>query len=195
MKKTFFILVFLFCATSVFCQIKKINFYDTAYFDVTKARHNITYGSLDWIARNGDWSGYWNTLVNDAFVKKDGIYKIYADTAFTLLAAEGAVVNGKFSGVWTYYYDNHKIQTKCSYKNGELNGPWTYYLRNGVKRTETTYVNNKIDGEFKHYWFYTDPGDRKYYGKYGTFHYKNGMKQGKLFIGWATAPLRCHVHT
>ena len=194
MKKTFFILVFLFCATSVFCQIKKINFYDTAYFDVTKARYgNITYGSLDWIARNGDWSGYWNTLVNDAFVKKDGIYKIYADTAFTLLAAEGAVVNGKFSGEWKYYYDNHKLRLKCFYVNGELNGPWISYLKNGYKYIETNYVNNERDGVYKSYWFYTDPGDRKYYGKYGTFHYKNGMKQGKTvyWMGDSTVKVSC----
>ena len=174
MKKTFFVLVFLFCAASAFCQ-EKISFFDTEYFNVSQFRyHRLDKYIVFWDIF------YWADFIDEAGANmKDGQYEIYADTAFTLLAAEGSVVNGKFSGDWTYYYDNHNIQKKCSYINGELNGPWTYYLKNGVKRTETTYVNNKIDGEYKHYWYYTDPFDRYNYGAYGTFYYKKGLRQGK----------------
>lgn len=175
MKKTFFVLVFLFCAASAFCQ-EKISFFDTTY--ISKSERSQILNRYNCVAAwyNKRWPIVFEESVTNL---KDGQYEIYADTAFTLLAAEGSVVNGKFSGVWTYYYDNHNIQTKCSYKNGELNGPWTYYLRNGVKRTETTYVNNKIDGEFKHYWYYTDPFDRYNYDGYGTVYYKQGLLQGK----------------
>ncbi|MBO4777734.1 MAG: hypothetical protein J5588_04495 [Bacteroidales bacterium] len=175
MKKTFFVLVFLFCAASAFCQ-EKISFFDTTYISKSERSQILDRYNCVTAWYNKRWPIVFEESVTNL---KDGQYEIYADTAFTLLAAEGSVVNGKFSGVWTYYYDNHNIQTKCSYKNGELNGPWTYYLRNGVKRTETTYVNNKIDGEFKHYWYYTDPFDRYNYDGYGTVYYKQGLLQGK----------------
>lgn len=179
MKKALLYILFLFCTVNIFGQTKKINFYDTAYFDISKSRYRLNPSDLSWVVHYGDIFDYWDDIVENAFLKKDGTYKIYADPDFTLLAAECTVVNGEFSGEWKSYYDNHQLRTSCVYKNGELNGPWISYNKNGHKYLETKYVHNKLDGDYTMNWIYND---NPYYwldGKNGTFHYKNGIKQGE----------------
>jgi antitoxin component YwqK of YwqJK toxin-antitoxin module len=44
----------------------------------------------------------------------------------------GSFRNGNRIGVWVFYYDNGRLDSKGTYKNGERDGPWVGYHEDGT---------------------------------------------------------------
>lgn len=104
-------------------------------------------------------------------------------------ASKGKLINGKFDGKWTYWYENGQIKSEQSYNNGNLDGNHTAWYEDGQMRYEKSYKDGKHDG--KHTAWYEDgqiKSEKNYsYGKADGKHttwYENGQKYYELNYKW-----------
>jgi antitoxin component YwqK of YwqJK toxin-antitoxin module len=106
---------------------------------------------------------------------QDGKYLVYLDEQKIFLDYQGAVISGKRSGKWVWYYPNGSIKRVIEYsnshydgdykryysdsklcltgrfKNGLREGLWNSFHPNGQKKSEGRFTNGNPTGKWK-YW-------------------------------------------
>lgn len=81
---------------------------------------------------------------------------------------EGAFINDKANGEWSYYNKTGSLFTKGTMVNDKLSGEWTYYHNNGSIYSRGHMVNDKYQGK----WVWWDKN-----GKFiSEAIYDNGIK-------------------
>ena len=133
----------------------------------------------------GKWT-YWNSY--NGCKKKEGTYK-----------GENEFGNPKKDGLWTFWYENGKMEEEGTYKNDSLVGEWNSWYKNGTRRAKTTWKDGNLvndvswapDGKESYVW---DKKNGRQDGKWvdwsedgvkleeGT--YKNGNRDGKWTCYW-----------
>jgi antitoxin component YwqK of YwqJK toxin-antitoxin module len=56
---------------------------------------------------------------------------------------QGKIVNGKFDGLWTWWYEDGSKKRETTYKNGQKTGYSYWWYKNGVKKSEIRFAFNK----------------------------------------------------
>lgn len=79
----------------------------------------------------------------------DGPFVAYYENGQTQV--EGAILNGKWEGKNTYYYQDGKVESIGFYHNGLPEGPWESYYDSGTPEKKGTYVDGKWNGRYLWY--------------------------------------------
>ncbi len=85
-------------------------------------------------------------------------------------------MDGNFSsedireGLFTYYYDNGKPQSRGEYSHNLHEGLWTSWYKNGNIENKGSYLHDKADGEWTYYY---ESGNKK-----SVFHYVEDVRSG-----------------
>lgn len=72
---------------------------------------------------------------------KDGIYKVYYDSAFTKLAIQAKYINSLKHGNYLSYHENGLLSDTGSFSNGLKNGVWKRFTVKGVLTSEEKYIS------------------------------------------------------
>ncbi|HUR28761.1 MAG TPA: redoxin family protein [Planctomycetota bacterium] len=106
----------------------------------------------------------------------------------------GSIVNRKQQGLWTYRYENGKLQAQGNYSQDRQVGRWTYFHPDGSKEWEVGFALEQFDGPTQWWW---PSGKPEAYGVFcaglevGPFSYWNEsgslVKQGEYDDGLATS--------
>ena len=91
-----------------------------------KFLNNAKDGVWKYLYKNGDTSGeefYTNGKVSSST-------EYYSDNK---IKSKGGYVDGKLSGVFTYWDVNNRVIWEGSYLNGKYVGEWTRFFKNGEK--------------------------------------------------------------
>lgn len=75
------------------------------------------------------------------------------------LGKQGHYLNGKMTGVWTWYYKDGKIKRESEYSENKKNGKTTYWYKDGQKQSEAYYKFDSLDGESV--WFHQNGKKKK----------------------------------
>ncbi|MBU1355474.1 MAG: hypothetical protein KJ620_02810 [Candidatus Edwardsbacteria bacterium] len=68
------------------------------------------------------------------------------------IKSTGSMNGFQFAGLWTWYYDNGKIQKQIDFDSlGGLNGRYVEYYRNGKIKTDAHFSQKMLDKDFKEY--------------------------------------------
>ena len=83
-----------------------------------------------------------NTYVN----KQTG--KVYSGEAFDKYAngevgMKGSIVEGKFDGLWVWWYEDGSKRRETTYAKGVKTGYSYWWYKNGVKKSEIRFAYNK----------------------------------------------------
>jgi len=143
------ILLSFFCAVMTSCSEGKEN------LDTSKAIEEKVVSDND----NHIQTAPQETLPEGEFVSKypNGVIK-----------AEGTVLNGKRSGLWTAYHSNGNKQSENEYKAGVLFGKTVVYHANG----QVMYIGYYKNGQYEGKWIYfTKDGE-----ELKSISFKNGKE-------------------
>ncbi len=55
----------------------------------------------------------------------------------------GKIVDGRFSGLWVWWYENGSKKRETTYINGVKSGYAYWWYKNGVKKLEVKFANNR----------------------------------------------------
>ena len=81
---------------------------------------------------------------------KEGATTAYYDLPDSPKRFEGNYVADKYSGKWTYYYNNGKMESAGEYNSkGLKQGKWLNYYENETVAEEEEYDNGKLNGVYK----------------------------------------------
>lgn len=80
---------------------------------------------------------------------KNGPIKVYYESG--KLKAQGNLLNGKKSGLWTSYYPNGKMWSRTAYYSGLASGASVTYYENGQIKFVGDYKDGKRTGMWKFY--------------------------------------------
>ena len=89
-----------------------------------------------------------------------------------------------YTGTWTVWDRNSRIQYRINYKNGKYHGTYTTYYPNGQKSTEQYCTNHKADGPGRRWYpdgrqmYEIEYKDDRQHGDW-THWYPNGQKQAR----------------
>ena len=105
--------------------------------------------------KDGKPVGEWKRYHEGGQVKAIVQYCENSDTAFAQLfdiwgkkVAEGAYVNEKKGGIWTFYTGNVKVAEE-SYENGVKNGKAFKFYDTGEVLEEARWINGKQEGDYR----------------------------------------------
>lgn len=109
-------------------------------------------------------------VINETKLKgRQEMKSYYAEGA---LHYEGALENGKRSGLWKEYLRNGILLAEYNYDDGLLTGNAKVYYNNGKIRKNMNYKNGELQGEYNEYF---QNGQL-----YKTCWYENGVGQGNV---------------
>lgn len=136
-----------------------IIFFAIGFLSPIQAQHD----SLNQIDDQNRKQGYW------VFTNKEKHLPGYSDDQ---KIEEGAFLNNRKTGKWTFYFNNGKVKHTLNYVNGSADGMAIFYYKNGNIREQGTWKNNRWVGEYKMYYRNGNPKN--------VFNYNiQGLKNGK----------------
>ncbi len=68
------------------------------------------------------------------------------------IEAEGAMLDGKQHGDWTFYWPNGNLKGKGAFDQGVRSGPWMFWEEDGSKATAGAFIDGKPDGVWEHWY-------------------------------------------
>lgn len=102
---------------------------------------------------------------------------------------EGTVVNGKEQGMWTFWWENGKVQQTGFFKDGRLDSTWEYYNEEGMLYRRGSFRKGMQDGEWTDFHPNLEVASTGQYSndrQHGpwTFYYDNGQvsQQGFYYL-------------
>jgi len=86
------------------------------------------------------------------------------------IEAEGAMLEGKQHGMWSFYWPNGNLKGQGAFDHGVRTGPWTFWEEDGSKATSGSFADGKPVGQWEH-WY--PNGVRK-----AEQHFRDGRMHG-----------------
>ncbi len=84
--------------------------------------------------------------------KKSGLWVYYYDKPGKNKQLEGYYVNGQKHDLWREYYESGKLKVEIRYNKGGLFGEMKEYYKSGSLKIHTQYVYGKLLGFYKKYY-------------------------------------------
>jgi antitoxin component YwqK of YwqJK toxin-antitoxin module len=66
-----------------------------------------------------------------------------------VFTVSGLVKNNKNVGIWSYFYENGKMESKGNFRNDLPHGKWQWFYKNGTLKSEGYYINGMKEGAWK----------------------------------------------
>jgi len=90
-------------------------------------------------------NGLWTEKFSDEPISGK-VYNTFGEEGNLKKVYSGNLLNGKYDGLWTNWYENGQKSGEFNYKDGKLDGLGTIWYENGLKMLEGTYMDGSSDG-------------------------------------------------